>query len=87
MSDTTVTPLRLPVKDRTNAERSRRYRARRKAQRLAATERKRSAEMCALGARLKSGTGITLDDLRLADRLIMALVCLLPRHSTIQLPE
>jgi hypothetical protein len=35
---------------------------------------------------LKSGT-VTLDDLRLADRLIMALVRLLPRDSTIQLPE
>jgi hypothetical protein len=43
-------------------------------------------EMCALGARLKSGT-VTLDDLRLADRLIMALVRLLPRDSTIGLPE
>jgi hypothetical protein len=35
---------------------------------------------------LKSGI-VTLDDLRLADPLIMALVRLLPRDSTIQLPE
>jgi hypothetical protein len=35
---------------------------------------------------LKSGT-VTLADLRLADRLMMALVASLPRHSTIVLPD
>jgi hypothetical protein len=40
--------------------------------------------MCAL---LKSGAGVTVEDLRLADRLIMALVRMLPRDSTIKLPD
>jgi hypothetical protein len=43
-------------------------------------------EMCALGVQLKSGT-VAVEDLRMADRLIMVLVRLLPRDSTIVLPD
>jgi hypothetical protein len=84
----TITPLRP---DRTNALRQRRFRERRKLAKSVAVERNgtpiTTIEMCALGARLKSGTGLTADDLGLADRLITALVRLLPRDSTIKLPE
>jgi hypothetical protein len=86
-----VTPLRPVVTpDRTNALRQKRFRQRRKQAAVTQIERNgtpiSTIEMCALGSRLKSGT-VTLDDLRMADRLIMALVCLLPRDSTIQLPD
>jgi hypothetical protein len=84
----TITPLRP---DPTNALRQRRFRERRKRAKAVTVERNgtpvSTIEMCALRARLKSGTGVTLDDLRRADRLIMALVRLLPRDSTIDLPE
>jgi hypothetical protein len=83
----TITPLRP---DPTNALRQRRFRERRKRAKAVTVERNgtpiTTIEMCALGARLKSGT-VTLDDLRLAERLITALVRLLPRDSTIRLPE
>jgi hypothetical protein len=81
----------LPVRDRTNAERQRRFRQRRKQAAVTQVERNgtpiSTIEMCALGARLKSGVGITLADLQLADRLIMALVARLRRDSTIVLPK
>jgi hypothetical protein len=69
MSDTNVTALRRPAKsDRTNALRQRRFRQRRKQAASVTVQRNGTSintiEMCALGARLKSGT-VTLDDLRL----------------------
>lgn len=80
----------LPVRDRTNALRQKRFRERRKRAKSVTVERNATPistiEMCALGARLNSGT-VTLDDLRLADRLIMALGRLLPRDLAIGLPE
>jgi hypothetical protein len=80
----------LPVRDHTNALRQKRFRERRKPAKSVTLERNghpiSTIEMCALGARLKSGT-VTLDDLRFSDRLIMTLVRLLPRDSTIGLPE
>jgi hypothetical protein len=93
MIDTNVMPLR--PRDRTNADRQRRFRNKIKA---AVTPPERQSvtaaaltvtvigtpEMCALAARLTSGT-ITLNDLRLADKLIMALVDRLPPNSTVEL--
>ena len=82
----TVTPLRP---DRTGALRQKRFRQRRKWAASVTVERNgtpiTTIEMCGLASRLADGRA-TMDDLRLADRLIMALVRMLPRDSTIKLP-
>jgi hypothetical protein len=82
-----VTAIR---QDMTGALRARRYRQRQKAKKAAVTigaptrHTISTPEMCGLAARLSDGRA-TPDDLRLADRLIMALVDRLPRDSTIDL--
>ncbi len=79
----------LPIRDRTNAERQRRFRQRRKQAATVTVDAPArngaitvsTADMCRLGARLRDGRA-TADDIRMADRLIMAL---LPPNSTIDL--
>ncbi len=87
-----ATVTALPVRDRTNAERQRRFRERRRRAAAVTVDAPArngavtvsTADMCRLGARLRSGT-VTADDLRLADKLIMALVNSLPPDSSIDI--
>jgi hypothetical protein len=79
----------LHPKDRTSAERSRRYRRNKKAAATAATQQGvtvSTVDMCALSARLAAGR-VTVDDLQIAGRLIWALVHLLPADSSLTLPS
>jgi hypothetical protein len=93
---TTISPFR--AKDRTNAERQRRYRAKRRA--VTVTEAERNGvtvdtlperngvtiatwEMCSLAARLTDGRA-TAEDLQLAERLLLHLVLMLQRDSSIE---
>jgi hypothetical protein len=91
-----VTPLRL--KDVMGALRARRYRAKKNGSDINASVTVEpdfdtttvtaisTPQMCALAARLSDGRA-TPGDLRLADKLIMALVDRLPPDSTIQLTD
>jgi hypothetical protein len=82
----------LSIRDRTNAERQRRFRERRKQAGTVTVDAPArngaavitTSEMCSLAARLSDGRA-TVEDLRLADRLIMALVTRLPPNSTLKL--
>jgi len=72
-----------PAKDVTAPLRARRYR-RRKANKIKPGVTVTTPEMCALAARIGDGRA-TPGDLKLAERLIMALVDRLPPDSTIDL--
>jgi hypothetical protein len=80
----TVTALRPP--DRTNAERQRRYRARRRIVTPTVTPDVvvDTAAMTALAARLSTGA-VTAADLEIAGRLVLALVAMLPPDGAIGL--
>jgi hypothetical protein len=88
---TDVMPFRL--KDVTGAMRARRYRQRRKAKETMATVTVdalgvtaiSTPEMCALAARLGDGRA-SYDDMRRAERLIMALVDRLQPNSVLDVP-
>jgi hypothetical protein len=85
-----VTGFRL--KDVTGALRARRYRARRKINEVNAAvtvdapprHAISTAQMCGLAARLSDGRA-SPDDLRMADKLIMALVDRLPPDSVLDI--
>jgi hypothetical protein len=83
MMNASVTVLR--PKDRTAAERSKRYRRKRKVVTAATAQNSvtvTTVEMCALAGRLGAGR-VTAEDLRVAERLILALVHRLPADSTL----
>jgi hypothetical protein len=87
-----VTPLR--PKDATAASRARRYRRRKKAKRAKPIEPAydgptvtiSTIEMCTIAAAVSDGSA-TVEQRRLADRLIMAYVRSLKRDSSVTLPE
>jgi len=83
-----MTPALIALRpDPTNALRQRRFRERRKlAKSVTGTVTVSTPDMCALAARIGDGRA-SRDDMRLAERLIMALVDRLPPDSTIELPE
>jgi hypothetical protein len=78
-----VTPLR--PKDRTNAERQRRYRRRRTVTpESVPTVTVTTVEMAALAGRLGVGR-VTVEDLKLAERLILRFMQALPTNGKIDL--
>jgi hypothetical protein len=83
----TVTPLRP---DRTNAERQRRFRQKRKAAKAVTAARNGTAittiEICSLAARVRDGEA-TPQELQLTDQLLMRLVRMLPRDSEVFLED
>ena len=86
----TVTTLQLKPKDVTAASRARRYREKKNGREINASVTVRrdravtvsTIEMCALAARL-GGNCVTVDDLQLAERIIMTFVDKLPPDSII----
>jgi hypothetical protein len=85
MMNASVTVLR--PRDRTAAERSKRYRRKRKVVPAAIAPGGvtiDTAEMIALSVRLEAGT-VTHDDLQMASRLVTALAMTLPPDSAIAL--
>ena len=88
----TVTALQIKNKDVTAPLRARRYRQNKNAKETNANVTVRpnagvtvsTPEMCSLAARLGDGR-VTVEELRLAERIIMAFVNMLPPDSTISL--
>jgi hypothetical protein len=77
----------LKPNDPTSPERSRRYRQKRKAAVTAAVPSGvtvSTVEMAGLAGRLSAGT-VTAEDLRMASRLVLALMTMLPPNGEIDL--